>query len=440
MKSKFFLALVGIAAMFTSCNNDLVPETDGTTKQVTFQVAADQGLNTRADATGINNFLIEVYTDAAYTTAANVFTNGTESKATSTTGSFLMTLDKTKAYYCLLWADRDASVYTTSNLKQVTLVDGKAPVEAWQGKYTIAAGATEPTTSLKRAVAKITLLETGTLKAGTLTMAFKQKTVFNVSTGATTTTESDRSESISVAAIETANPAGQKINGNDIFVLASTTDAEQPTITFKMGDAAEEISVSNVPLKANYNTNIKGHFIKENGVTLKVTCDDVWAGNNDKEFPKYAIGDLYPSSIAPIGKVFYISDGGAHGKIVAMNQEVSANWAAAQTFAKKTENGLSWDLPTLDELCYLWCAYNGVTPTTWNIDTKPTSSYDAEAQSAFSTGLTTGFDFYYWSCEGKTNTAQNRCIMCFQNNNNSGLSAQASMAEANYIARAVASF
>lgn len=279
---KYIYSLVTALIAFTSCNNnDLVPETDGTTRQVTLQVAPDQGLNTRANATGVNNFLIEVYSDAAYTTAANIFT-GSTNKATSTNGSFTMVLDKTQEYYCLLWADKDGStVYTTTSLKEVTLISGQAPIEAWQGKLKIEKGTTAAlSTTLTHAVAKITLLETGVLKAGTLTMTFDQSTKFDVSAGTTSTTAS-RTETIAVAAIDPAVPAGSKINTNDIFVLASTTDAEQPTITFQITGETETTPVSNVPLKANYNTNIKGHYSKNNSndATFTLTCNGDWAGD-----------------------------------------------------------------------------------------------------------------------------------------------------------------
>ena len=280
MKKYIYILCGVLAAAFTSCNNDLVPETNGTTQQVTLQVATDQGLNTRAEATGVSHYFVEVYTDNAYTNAANVFSNGSTNEATSSNGSFAMILDKTKDYYCLLWADRDANseVYTTSNLKEVTLVGGKVPVEAWQGKLKIDKGTTTPSVTLKRAVAKITLRETGTLKAGELTMTFKQNTVFDVSAG-TTKTEADRTETISFSAIDPAVPEGTPINTSDIFVLAAINSADQAMLTFQITGESANTQVSNVPLQANFNTNIKGHYSKESGSTFTITCDNDWAGD-----------------------------------------------------------------------------------------------------------------------------------------------------------------
>ncbi len=280
MKKYIHILCAVLTVVFASCSQSEIGDEAPQSKQTILKVAADQGLNTRAEANGVSHYFVEVYTDNAYSKVANVFSNGTTNKATCSDGSFSMILDKNLDYYCLLWADRDATseVYTTSSLKAVTLVGGKAPVEAWQGTLTIAKGTTTPSALLKRAVAKITLLETGTLKAGTLTMAFKQNTVFDVSAGATKT-EADRTESITMSAIDVAVPAGKKINTSDIFVLASTIDAEQPTLTFQITGETEGTSVSNVPLKANFNTNIKGHYSKESGATFTIICDNDWAGD-----------------------------------------------------------------------------------------------------------------------------------------------------------------
>lgn len=276
MKKYIYILCVLLTGVFASCSQSETGDDIPQSNQVILQVAADQGLNTRTTTAGVDRFVIEVYTDATYTIAANVFTDGTN-KMTSSNGSFSMVLDKTQEYHCLLWADKaGADVYDITSLKTVTLKSGKAPVEAWQGKLDIAQG-TNGTLSatLKRAVAKITLLETKKLKAGILTMTFDQNTKFDVSTGATSVAVS-RTETINIAAIDAAVSAGSKINANDIFVLASTVDAEQSALTFQMTGETDKIEVSNVPLKANYNTNIKGHYSKEIGATFTITCDDAW--------------------------------------------------------------------------------------------------------------------------------------------------------------------
>lgn len=305
MKKYIYMLCVMLAAAFTSCNNnDLVSETDGTTRQVILQVTPDQGLNTRATVTGVDRFAIEVYTDADYKIAAKVLSNGTN-KASSATGEFAMVLDRTQKYYCLLWADKSGSgVYNIDDLQTVTLT-GKA-VEAWQGTKVIEAGTeAELKVTLNRAVSKISLMETDKLKAGTLTLNLNQPTVFNVATATTSGSTARAEETITIASNmdgSTAPTTGVKLNTTDIFVLSPVTTANLTDLTFKYG-AEEAFIVSQAPLKANFNTNIKGHYsTAKDGVTFTVTCDNAWAG--DKE-----AGIAPPTPPEPVVGDFYLSDG-----------------------------------------------------------------------------------------------------------------------------------
>lgn len=282
MKKYLYILCTFLVGIFASCSQNELGDETPQSNQVTLKVTADEGLSTRAGATGVNRFAIEVYTDASYTTAANVFTSGTN-KATTTDGVFTMVLDRTQKYYCLLWADKDgSSVYTITDLKAVALT-GKA-VEAWQGKAEIVAGTNaDLTATINRAVSKITLLETGKLNAGsTLKLNFNQPTKFDVSTGTTSTTSARAEESISIAEVDgTETPA--ELNTADIFVLSSVATADLTDLTFQF-DSETPFEVSQAPLKANFNTNIKGHYsTAKEGTTFTATCDDTWeSSDNDK--------------------------------------------------------------------------------------------------------------------------------------------------------------
>lgn len=285
MKKYLYILCALLTGVFVSCSQSELGDETPQSNQVTLKVTADEGLGTRAAATGVNRFAIEVYTDASYSTAANVFAGGTN-KATTTDGVFTMVLDRTQAYYCLLWADKDgASVYAIDDLKAVTLT-GKA-VEAWQGKAEIAAGTNANlTATINRAVSKITLLETGKLKAGsTLKLNFSQPTQFDVSTGIASTTSARTEESISITSEVdgTVNPA--KLNPADIFVLSSVATADLTNLTFQF-DSEAPFEVSQAPLKANFNTNIKGHYstATAEGKTFTATCDETWGSpDNNKD-------------------------------------------------------------------------------------------------------------------------------------------------------------
>lgn len=363
MKKYIYILCALLTGAFASCSqNEPGDETPQTTNRVTLQVTASDGLQTRADATGVNRFAIEVYTDAAYTTAANVFADETTNKASNATGKFTMVLDRTQAYYCLLWADKDgADVYTITDLKNVTQ-SGKA-AEAWQGTKSIAAGETTLTAHLNRAVSKITLLETGKLPANsTLKLNFNQPTAFNVADGTASTTTSARpEESITIAADVdgTTTPATL---ATDIFVLSSVATADLTDLTFQFGSEAV-FTVPQAPLKANFNTNIKGHYTTASTTTFTATCDDSWeASDNNKTL--ISIGDPYPDAINPVGVVFWINSAGSSpkGMIVSLDEGTSKAWADAQTWtsSKSLPSDMEWIIPSPDQLKALYAGMSGL--------------------------------------------------------------------------------
>ncbi|MEG0900154.1 MAG: hypothetical protein RSF40_10660 [Oscillospiraceae bacterium] len=307
--------------------------------QVTLKVATDEGLQTRAIATGINRYAIEVYTDANYNTPANVFPNGTN-KSINAAGEFEMMIDHTKDYYCLLWADRNSTaVYDITSLKNVTLTGNAA--EAWHGTTIIKAGTTGKfTATLHRAVSKIMLLESGKLAVpatATLKLNFDQPAVFNVATKETSAPSARPEETISISANVDGTTTPVVLNpNNDIFVLSSVATANFTDLTFKYNEEAQ-FKVLQAPLKANFITNIKGHYTSAKSTNFTVTADGEWeTPDNNVEFP-LKVGDFYYkdktfSSIYRanaqnpcIGIVFVVNPDGKTGKIVGLT-EPKSNW------------------------------------------------------------------------------------------------------------------
>ena len=279
MKRYLYIVCAMLMGVFASCSKNEIGGNDAdSTGTVVLKVTADEGIQTRG-ITG-KRYVIEVYTDDTYATAANVFTDGTN-KAINATGEFQMVLDRTKEYYCLLWADDSGSeIYKVNDLKAVTLQEGEKPVEAWHGKYKIEAGKNATlSTQLKRAVSKLSLLETGTiLPSSSLKVEFNQSNVFNVATTAASGTVA-RIETINLAMGTTGTKdAPVKLNNADIFVLSSVAGSVTDlTFTMSMNGTSEpSFSVTNVPLQTNYNTNVKGHYTSLTSSTFTVTCDDQW--------------------------------------------------------------------------------------------------------------------------------------------------------------------
>jgi hypothetical protein len=278
MKRYLYIVCAMLMGVFASCSKNEIGGNDAdSTGTVVLKVTADEGIQTRI---ATQRYVIEVYTDDTYATAANVFTDGTN-KAINATGEFQMVLDRTKEYYCLLWADnRGYEIYNVNDLKAVTLQEGKKPAEAWHGTYKIEAGKNATlSTQLKRAVSKLSLLETGIiLPNSSLAVAFNQPNLFNVATKAASGTVA-RTETIDLlTGVTGTKDAPVKLNNADIYVLSSVAgNVTDLTFTMSMNGTSEpSFNVTNVPLKTNYNTNIKGHYTSLRSSTFTVTCDDQW--------------------------------------------------------------------------------------------------------------------------------------------------------------------
>lgn len=278
MKRYLYIVCAMLMGVFASCSKNEIGGNDAdSTGTVVLKVTADEGIQTRI---ATQRYVIEVYTDDTYATTANVFNDGTN-RAVNYTGEFQMVLDRTKEYYCLLWADnRGSEIYNVNDLKAVTLQEGKKPAEAWHGTYKIEAGKNATlSTQLKRAVSKLSLLETGIiLPNSSLAVAFNQPNLFNVATKAASGTVA-RTETIDLLAGATGTKdAPVKLNNADIYVLSSVAgNVTDLTFTMSMNGTSEpSFSVTNVPLQTNYNTNVKGHYTSLTSSTFIVTCDDQW--------------------------------------------------------------------------------------------------------------------------------------------------------------------
>ena len=281
MKRILYIMCAVLTAALASCNYEETEDDDSATRLVTIEAIADWEMaDGSVDSRTMNQtsvtpqtriapladrYRIEVYEQADYTVAAPVFADGT-SKATNATGSFNMALENGKSYYCLLWADNKlngAAVYNTGDLKNVSLMGGSTPSEAFHGTLTIDGKSTSYRVSLHRAVANIVLKETGTLPVGTLTMKFNQPTAFDVSEATSKGIATERTETLTLAEeINGTNDSPATINRMQrVFILAPVVSAAEMTFTFQYG-SEEEIEVSEVAVQANYRTNIKGHYTK----------------------------------------------------------------------------------------------------------------------------------------------------------------------------------
>lgn len=265
---KVLSLMLGIAAMFTSCSQheELIAK-NNSANQVTFTLTANNGVQTRA--TGTLRYVMAIYDKTSGTNVIGAIESGS--------GSFAVRLDPGE-YTCLFWADYGSANYNTTDLKNVALQDAATEVEAFYAKkdITVTNAGTENVT-LGRAVAKVVLKETDWLDTGTITVNYDGFKGFDVSQGAGIN-ETTLTKTFSITSEITGSTATPTEVGN--FLLLAQPN-ERYLTNFKVQYNSEtEKTISNVPVQANYVTNIKGKFSVNVGLTFSITIDDTWNGTN----------------------------------------------------------------------------------------------------------------------------------------------------------------
>lgn len=260
--------------MFTSCSQseDLLNENDSA-KQVTFTLTADGQAQTRAAGDQLR-YLVAIYDK-----------NGNKEVKAATefaTNTFNIKLEPGD-YTFLLWADYGNDNYNASNLKEVVLNSETATnPEAFHQKlsYTIEEGGSNNiNVTLKRAVAKVVLKSTGNIKAGDIKVTysvFNKFNVFNMNPELTTTT---LTKTINIESDITATSKSPEEIGS-IMMLADQSETYLISFKTQYEDEAEK-AISNVPIQANYVTNINGMFC-DTKVQFSINLEKDW-NTNEKD-------------------------------------------------------------------------------------------------------------------------------------------------------------
>ena len=349
----------------------------------------------------VNNYVLELYSEDTYT-------NKVDTK-TSTDGDFALTLDRTKDYYALLWADNDEAIYNTTNLKAVTLNDTKRPIEAFFGKTTIRGANTTLSVSLKRATAKINLCDKNGVEAGKkVNLQYSHYPAFNTVTGAVLGTAiSENYDITSVATV--ANGAF-----GSFWMLAPTTASSTFDLTFKAADEAEATTVENITYQANHRTNVKGQYVEPPAKVGDYYYDDN-TFSTEHNNTKTCIGIVFwiDPTDATKGKIVSLDeseiiDWGPTGvttgatdvddgvrnmtKIKAINGNFNDYPAFAWCGAKNTSlavTGINWYIPAQNELIEI-CAW-------WDTNRDANNLIIETAD-----GTALNLDGYYWASTEKT--------------------------------------
>lgn len=261
--------MLGIAAMLTSCSQseDLLNENDSA-KQVTFTLTANGQAQTRAAGDQLR-YVIAIYDK----NGAQVQQNAT----VFSTNTFEIELNPGD-YTFLFWADYGNDNYNASNLKEVELDSERVTnPEAFYGKtsYTINSNNNIDVT-LKRAVAKVVLKSTGHIKTGAINVTYSGFNKFNVFNENPEVTTTSLTKTINIETDITGTD-DSPVEIGSIMMLAKKSESNLSTVKTTYKDE-EEKSISNVPIQANYVTNINGMFCN-NQTNFSINLDENWNTN-----------------------------------------------------------------------------------------------------------------------------------------------------------------
>ncbi|MDL2256452.1 leucine-rich repeat domain-containing protein, partial [Parabacteroides sp. OttesenSCG-928-K15] len=251
------------------------PESNGT---VTFTARVEGNMKaagTRAlDATdgSVSRALLEIY-DADDTLVGSRLTGTIEGDIIT----FNANLEKGDNYTCLFWADGGSDAYNVDDLKAITR--GSNPSVAYFAKEDIIVSEVNTEVTLKHAVAKVVLEESGTLTAGDkVGVSFSLPIyTFDVTDGSC---DAGTAETISKEYTIATVTNGQ-VGAFYLFAPADGTTPLTMTLSYTNAgsDTKETHNISNVPLKRNYRTVLRGAFEE-----LDVTVTQDFNVDLDKEW------------------------------------------------------------------------------------------------------------------------------------------------------------
>ncbi len=281
MKRLLTLAL-GVAAMFTSCQKEetgLSPQGN----EVTFNLAVDNGMATRAGEETPSRYIMELYTVESGT--------ATLSERTEQAGTdFTVILKEETEYQALFYADygtaaddtEDGNQYNASNLKALTIQEQPTkPCFAGAVAFTYDSQASEKTylnPTLTHAVSQVNFVqgdEDFTQGNNKLSVAFPRRNQYDVQTGIASTLSENP---IWYHFYDIAQASSNSTIGTSyIFATSSEPTVVDLSITF----AGQWKAITNVPFQANYRTNIKGLFNNTYNSKITIDSEEGYDGNND---------------------------------------------------------------------------------------------------------------------------------------------------------------
>jgi hypothetical protein len=294
MKKKLFYALYTAAICLVSCSQEeTLEQTSQFPNLISFCTSLPEGkMQTKAADNNVKRYIMQIYKDGGNIDLAPDDENTVS--ITNATGEFELNgatynLESGATYTAVFWADYD-DVYTSNTettysvvyLNWVVLNEGKKMTMAYCGKqdFVYGEGESSMNVTLKRAVAQVNLKqkESYTAENGDkINVSYSGHKVYNALTPGAAGDPSNLDVEIEV--VPGVKDADTQLGSFLTFATPTLTD-----FTFSYNEG-ENISVPNVPLKANYQINITGNFGEISSATtdydFTVTTDDAWYGQEN---------------------------------------------------------------------------------------------------------------------------------------------------------------
>lgn len=338
MKKLIFSAAVLVSAFFAaSCQQEMLdPQAEGTT--VTYTVEVPNAIATKAigdQITDVDKVYYEVYRVAEVGDLAETPVYEGVEPLSNNQASFDLEFVKDQEFVVLFWAQKSSLVKTADNpggmydindLRAIKLVNpgaaNNAAAQVFAGKDTVSdcVSAVNGNVTLTRPVSQINVYTTteslsfGDVEIGldksSMTVAGLYNT-FNVAEGdAVAADENKATFTYAAAAVPTATAdnADQKYVAMNYVGFAPKAGATvNVDFTIKTTEAADIVhSVSNVPVKPNYRTNIVGNLLTSD-VDYNVTLDKEW-GSEETKYEYVVLDGVNYISIATAKDLKYFAD------------------------------------------------------------------------------------------------------------------------------------
>ncbi len=388
MKKLIFGAAVLASAFFAaSCQQEMLdPQAEGTT--VTYTVEVPDAIATKAIGDGFR-LHYEVYRQDYMNETAPVYEGTREFSAGKATVELEFVKDQ--EFYVLFWAQQinGAQAYNIGDLRNVslnTLVANDLTAEVFAGNDHVSDCKSDKNGNvvLVRPVAQLNIATTadsftlGTEGSNTATVVPTTSEVvvnglydtYNVATGTTGTKASRTYTEYAVPGSDFKGTAYKLMATNYLGFIPQAGDNVEVTFTIKTTTEAEPIvhTVSNVPVKANYQTNILGNLISAidnyqvtledwadgeithplDGASLQTALDNAVPGTTIQLEPGVNYGTLYlrPSANADVTKVVDWVGNNYRYETYSLFQDITIKGAEGATVdAIEIEGGTYYNTP-----------------------------------------------------------------------------------------------